>query len=185
MMVKLLKRIENKEANKSLIRMIPPKKGLALDIGCGEGWVSREIKKKGYHVIGLDIDEKMLKKANKFCHETILYDCQKRLPYPENYFDLIVCLDVLEHLKYPERTLSEIYRVLKSQGACIIRIPNGKMDFLFALEGHVRFITMKRILKWFDKYGFKVVKFNSFGIVPFWRKVVCFPQFYVFQVRKR
>lgn len=184
-MIKLLKRIENKKVNKSITELIPYKNALALDIGCGEGWISREIRKKGYYVIGLDKNKKNLGKAKKNCNKTVIYDCQKKLPYPKNYFDLVVCSDVLEHLKCPEMTLNEIHRILKSQGICIIRIPNGKVDFLFILEGHIKFITMRKILNWFNKYGFKVIKYKSFGVFPFFRKVINFPQFYVFQVKKR
>ncbi len=182
----LIRTVENPGITRRIIEFFPPiSNGLAVDLGCGEGWISNQAKNKGYHVIGLDIDKKMLEKAKKVCDEVLQYNCQQKLPFPDNYFDLVICCDLLEHLHSPEFILNEIYRVLKFDGTGVIKIPNGKLDFLYLFEGHVRFITMKKILEWFKRNSLKVIKYRKFAVIPVLRLVTDeIPQFFVFQIKK-
>lgn len=48
-----------------------------------------------------------------------------RLPFPDNYFDLLVSIDVHEHLLHPEILTGEFFRVLKSGGRAVVTTPNG------------------------------------------------------------
>jgi SAM-dependent methyltransferase len=45
------------------------------------------------------------------------------IDFPSNYFDLIICNHVLEHIKDDDRAISEIYRVLKNGGKAILQVP--------------------------------------------------------------
>lgn len=84
-----------------------------LDAGCGEGVVLASIRNEfqsGY--LGLDLDYDRVRFAsmemtgNKFVNG----DAQ-RLPFPEASFDLVLLLEVLEHVGDPERVLEEVHRV--------------------------------------------------------------------------
>ncbi len=62
------------------------------------------------------------------------------LPFKENTFDLVISNHVIEHVKYQEKHLSEIKRVLKKEGICYLATPNR----LFPWETHYK--------KWFVHY---------------------------------
>lgn len=48
-----------------------------------------------------------------------------RLPFPDGHFDLLVSIDVHEHLRHPERLAAEFFRVLKAGGRAVVSTPNG------------------------------------------------------------
>ena len=71
-----------------------------------------------------DIDANALKYAkNNYKVETIKVDLNQSLPFPDKSFDVVVMAEVLEHLPYPLITLSEIKRVLKTNGEFIGNLP--------------------------------------------------------------
>ena len=49
---------------------------------------------------------------------------EKHLEVPEKYFDIVICEQVLEHLLYPQKTLRDIYRLLKPGGTLILGVPS-------------------------------------------------------------
>jgi 2-polyprenyl-3-methyl-5-hydroxy-6-metoxy-1,4-benzoquinol methylase len=84
------------------------KKTKVLDIGCGENKIIPE-------AIGLDLYN--YPGVNKI-------GSAEKLPFPNKSFDAVTLLEVIEHLKNPEKTLKEIKRVLKPNGQVIISTPN-------------------------------------------------------------
>jgi ubiquinone/menaquinone biosynthesis C-methylase UbiE len=96
-----------------------------LDLGCGTGTLTIMIKKAypGSEVIGLDGDPQVLEIARLKAKETdvsIKFDegMAYQLPYPDGTFDRVLSSLVFHHLTTPdkERSLAEIYRVLKPDG---------------------------------------------------------------------
>jgi SAM-dependent methyltransferase len=95
-----------------------------LDAGCGPGIYSLTLLKKNFDVFAIDIDKEkldFLKKNSNLIHLT-LGDITK-LPFKSNFFDFIVCSDVLEHIKEDGKALSELTRVLKIGGTMVITVP--------------------------------------------------------------
>lgn len=92
-----------------------------LDVGCGEGFVINFLGTKD--VIGFDISENALAIAKirnptfDFCRGDIY-----NLPVNKNNFDLVMVLEVLEHLEEPEKAINEIKRASKKY--CIFSVPN-------------------------------------------------------------
>lgn len=86
------------------------------DMGCGEGFGLKNmaIKKIGKEYLGLDVSKKALRLAKemnpefKYVHGDIY-----KTPFEDNKFDLVVCSEVLEHLKKPEVAIKEIKRISK------------------------------------------------------------------------
>ena len=72
---------------------------------------------------GIDISHK----AVDFCRKRGIDNVQvadiTNIPYPDNTFDAVIALDVIEHIKNDEEALREIYRVLRPQGMAIITVP--------------------------------------------------------------
>ncbi len=81
-----------------------------------------------------------------------------KLRYKSNYFDIVICVSVLEHVKDYQKAVSEIFRVLKSGGEAVIVVP-----FLFPLhdvpDDYWRFTdyALKEILKNFSKVIIKPI----------------------------
>lgn len=121
-----LQRFLIKNFNKSLISLIEPlSPKTILDVGCGEGFILNELTLKhvGQKIEGVDNSKTALSLGKKlFPRLSLKYADIYHLPYQNNSFDLVVCLEVLEHLKNPEKALDEILRV--SKGSVIISVPN-------------------------------------------------------------
>ncbi len=96
-----------------------------LDIGCGEGAVLNYLNKRyklpsDCHGIDFRAHEIEMAKSNiPFCNLNVgsIYE----LPYDKNRFDLVICTEVLEHLKDPVKALDEISRV--SSKYAILSVP--------------------------------------------------------------
>jgi 2-polyprenyl-6-hydroxyphenyl methylase/3-demethylubiquinone-9 3-methyltransferase len=93
----------------------------ALDVGCGGGFSCEFMAQRGVVVSGIDQSAKCIAKAQE--HAKISgfdIDYQQgfaeSLPYWDNTFDVVTCVDVLEHVANVHKTISEIYRILKPKG---------------------------------------------------------------------
>lgn len=96
-----------------------------LDIGCGEGEADKFFLKRNasLKVLGIDIDSEALKEAKINCPQIEIKKADVyKLPFPDNSFDLVLCLEVLEHLEKPDEALKEIKRVCYNKA--IITVPN-------------------------------------------------------------
>lgn len=103
-----------------------------LDIGCGENpYVFRKFF-DGY--IGLDIDKDVLRKVSRETSDVNLI-CASGIyvPFKDESFDLIICTEVLEHLKNPEEAISEISRLLTKGGSAVISIPSLSLPQMIIL----------------------------------------------------
>jgi ubiquinone/menaquinone biosynthesis C-methylase UbiE len=94
-----------------------------LDLGGRDGTLTKHFIEKN-HVTLADIDENALEYAKKnYKVETMKVDLNQSLPFKDKSFDVVVMAEVLEHLPYPNITLSEIKRVLKTNGEFIGNLP--------------------------------------------------------------
>lgn len=92
-----------------------------LDVGCAGGFMAEAIAEKGASVTGIDPAEDAIKAARAHAEQSglsIRYDVGvgEQLPYPDDSFDAVVCVDVLEHVADLEKVICEIARVLKPGG---------------------------------------------------------------------
>jgi len=135
-----------------------------LDVGCGDGnrtiRLAQHFKMAMDHVCGLDADDVFTGGGqNKFTVSRL--DLEKNtLPYHDDTFELVVCNQVLEHLKYYDHVLYDMIRVTKAGGYILIGIPNlahlinriyllfGVQPMCIALDSrqHIRGFTHKAFL---------------------------------------
>ena len=92
---------------------------IAIDVGCGVGSNYPVLAFCATRVIGLDISADALAQLRVQYDETILSAVEK-MPFEDNYADIALCADVLEHLDDAAAT-REIYRVLKPGGSLFTR----------------------------------------------------------------
>lgn len=90
-----------------------------LDVGCGNQLYKKFISCKNY--VGIDVEvsghSSLFKKVDKF------FD-GKSIPFPNNYFDFILCSEVLEHALEPIDLVKEMRRVLKINGVILLTVPS-------------------------------------------------------------
>lgn len=95
-----------------------------LDVGCSVGATVQAAKDLGWEAMGVDISQN----AVKYCQSKGL-DCHKidgvKLPFKDNYFDLLTNWHVIEHCRDVKETLDEWYRVLKPGGVMILETPDS------------------------------------------------------------
>jgi len=105
-----------------------------LEVGCGIGGIISSFDSKT--AVGLDLDKKLVAKAKKFARSTqTIFVCAdaERLPLKDESFDLVLLLDVVEHVTNPETVISECFRVLRRGGLICINFP----PYYSALGGHL------------------------------------------------
>lgn len=102
---------------------------LVLDLGCGMGGLSTALALEGADVRSVDFNR-------HYCHITRLRGMRygldlspvnaagEALPFPDAHFDIVMCVDVLEHVRDPEALVAEISRCLKPGGLCQITAIN-------------------------------------------------------------
>jgi len=149
-----------------------------LDIGCGYGNVTALLGRSSGFAVGVDVRDvfgrSYLSSSVDFCCADAL-----KLPFPDNTFDCVVSLDVIEHIADHERFIREAHRVLKRYGTFIMETPNRhrlSVRLLSLLHGgapifpkcygkdpvlgpivHVREYTKEELLKLFLRCGFAQV----------------------------
>lgn len=101
---------------------------ICLDAGCGSGYGSNILSKEAKKVYGIDASSKSLKYA-KSSYKNIDFERMflPKLSFPDSFFDLCICSEVLEHLKEYSKegdTVRELKRVLKPNGIMILATPN-------------------------------------------------------------
>jgi SAM-dependent methyltransferase len=92
-----------------------------LDAGCGSGRTLDDLARFG-RVEGLDIDARAVRAAHGRGHDVWLADIQQ-IPLPDRCFEVVTCLDVLEHVPDDRRALSELLRVTRPGGTLVVTVP--------------------------------------------------------------
>lgn len=172
------------KAVSSLLKNTPIVSDL-LDIGCAEGAKTLEYAKllrlSLKKVYGIEVSQKYKALAQKH-FKVFNVDLEKdTFPFQDQELDLIICNQILEHLKNIYLPLSEIDRTLKIGGHLIIGIPNlaalhnrililfGRQPLCNAINGpHIRCFTHKGFSDFIkSNTNFNLIKINAASLYPF------------------
>ncbi len=77
----------------------------------------------------------------------------RSLDFPENWFDIILCFDVLEHILEPRLALLEMARVVRPSGVVAIVYPFGSHDW----DSHISLVGKSEFDGWLGKSGYEVL----------------------------
>ncbi|MCH7759563.1 class I SAM-dependent methyltransferase [Patescibacteria group bacterium] len=140
------------------------KNKIVLDVASGVGYGSYQlaVKGKAKKVIGIDISSQAIDQANKdyqaFNLSFRIGDAEKKIDLADNYFDLVISIETIEHLKGRDRFLQEVIRVLKPAGVFILSTPNKAATLRSQLPGkplnkyHIVEFRKRRLEKLLGKY---------------------------------
>ena len=99
------------------------KKGTILDIGSGSGYFASFIRDKGWDVKGIEIN-RMIREISSSRFGLDILPPESLNELPSSSFDCITLWHVLEHFHEPDQYASQIRRILKPKGVCIVALPN-------------------------------------------------------------
>jgi len=100
-----------------------------LDVGCGNGVISRSLGERGFHVKGIDISEKTIEKARSLNNlPNVRFEAvsAEQLVADGQRYHAVICSEVLEHLNDPGKLLKVLYQSIHDDGILIVTVPNGK-----------------------------------------------------------
>lgn len=118
----------------TVLKVLGDAKGkTVIDVGCGLGIYSATLALKGAKfTIALDISKNFLIKTRKLTVEKNVRDSvelvladAEQMPFIGEIFDLVICTEVLEHLRKPSKVLKELERICKVGSRLIITIPSS------------------------------------------------------------
>lgn len=142
-----------------------------LDVGCSSGHVTAKLATffPGSQVYGVDSYERAISFGKKQHPEIkfLVADAHK-LPFKAKTFDLVSCIETLEHLEDPEKALREIFRVIKPAGKLLIGQDTD--NWLFKVvwfvwtktrgkvwtDSHIHPLNSEALEKLIKKLGFKI-----------------------------
>jgi glycosyltransferase involved in cell wall biosynthesis/cellulose synthase/poly-beta-1,6-N-acetylglucosamine synthase-like glycosyltransferase/2-polyprenyl-3-methyl-5-hydroxy-6-metoxy-1,4-benzoquinol methylase len=171
--------LDNKNHSHTLIIESAGYNKTVLEIGTSTGFISQILKERGNRVTGIEIDQEAAAIAQQFCDRMIIADIEQ-LDLEEIFknasFNVIICGDVLEHLKKPETILKKLQKFLKPEGYIVVSLPNFfhgdvflhllKGDFHYTSLGlldetHIRFFGLKNIFNIFTECGYEIRNIRS------------------------
>ena len=111
----------NETHDKVIEMMEKEARGKVLDVPTGTGILAGRLKKMGYKMSCCDINSSYFSVPDL---KIDLGDLNRSLPYPEEAFDYVVCLEGIEHTESPANAIREFQRVLKKGGKLFLSTPN-------------------------------------------------------------
>ena len=153
----------------------------ALDLGCAQGILSYFLRRKGGRWISTDLDLKNCRTADALLEGNCMQISSGLLPFKDESFDTVVCLDFLEHLDDDDLCLREIRRVLRVNGVLLLAVPRtGRIFFLHHLR---KWMGMKLEFYGHKRDGYRLSdlrsKMSRNGLIPGrrWRFAGFFTEF--------
>jgi glycosyltransferase involved in cell wall biosynthesis/2-polyprenyl-3-methyl-5-hydroxy-6-metoxy-1,4-benzoquinol methylase len=171
--------LNNRNSGHTFLIELTGYKKKVLEIGTSTGYISKILKERENTVTGIEIDPEAGSLAQQYCDRMIICDVET-LDFEKNFdsasFDVILCGDVLEHLKNPAQILKKVQRLLKPKGYLVVSLPNfchGDVflnllngDFRYTSIGlldetHLRFFGLKNIFTLFAACGYQITDLHT------------------------
>jgi SAM-dependent methyltransferase len=191
---------------RTVLSYLPKKKGKLLEIGCSFGVLAFELARRGYQVTGVDVNPISIQLANEInrileeknvCFANVDFIDNE---FPAGEFDIVVTVEVLEHIRDDQRAIGEIHRILKDNGLLIVSVPytettqtsvsspiSSWRDFegnpvTLGLPGESHFrngYSREGLTSLLSSSGFSVIRCNCTTTITLPRSAILFPLCYV------
>lgn len=149
-----------------------PRDARILEIGTASGYIGRELRARGFaHLIGVEIDPAAAAAARPFYERHEVRDIERDGLAGLGEFDVVICADVLEHLRDPAGQLAAVVGLVRPGGVVVVSLPNavnwiarlqvlaGRFEYadrgLFD-RGHLRFFTRRTARRLMEQAGLSV-----------------------------
>lgn len=169
-----------------MLALLPDDYSKVLEVGCGAGNFIKSLKKSS-ESWGIEQNHDAAALAAKHMDQVFVGPYQSvSEKIPNNYFDLIICNDVIEHIEHYDSFLDDIKNKLSNNGALMISVPNVRfLPNLFELlvlkdwryrnagildKTHLRFFTRKSLCRVLEELGWQIEiiqGINRYGNKPF------------------
>lgn len=167
----LLKSEIYKSKNRIVLSNLNRVTGKLIDIGAGYGYIEKLIKdaKLPLTLYGIDISNSAIEKLKMNFGKNFKIGKVTNIPYKDNYFDVALVLDVMEHIerRFAANSFMEINRVLKKKAMLIVSVPLNDTKNDMKRNGHLRKYTIESISKEIKVGGFEII--NKVELIAFKR----------------
>jgi 2-polyprenyl-3-methyl-5-hydroxy-6-metoxy-1,4-benzoquinol methylase len=148
-----------------------------LEVGCGPGWALEVFRDSGFTVEGIDVSEEAVRRARKSGLEASVLNFERE-DLGRDGFDIVVAMEVIEHLYDPLAAIDKLLQALKPGGFLVISLPNeihlsrrfsilfGEMDFGGHDDPHVYHFNDRSARRLFDAANLRVLDHAGDSIVP-------------------
>jgi ubiquinone/menaquinone biosynthesis C-methylase UbiE len=148
------------------VRGLPPA-DRALDLGVGDGRVASLLNVT--KLVGADVSQVALDRARTRLPDAdlVLIESDEPLPFADNEFDLVTCIETLEHVRDVQLALSEIRRVLRPGGTLALTTPaSARWRVLYKglehpFSPHIRSFTRRSLRTTLETMGFHIFELHS------------------------
>lgn len=152
-----------------------------LDIGCYDGSLGRKLIDNSNEVYGLEANKESAEVAQKRGLKVKVQNVTEAFDFENNFFDVVVAGEIIEHILDTDFFIDEVKRVLKPGGQIVLSTPNvasfGRRILLLLGEnphleaslgfppeanaGHLRYFTKGLLTRYLEHKNFKIIKFTS------------------------
>jgi 2-polyprenyl-3-methyl-5-hydroxy-6-metoxy-1,4-benzoquinol methylase len=162
-----------------------PDGGRALDAGCSSGYLAERLVQRGFEIVGLELDPDAARAAERWCERVLVGDVERmELPLEPASFDLVLCGDILEHLRDPQATLARLRPLLTPGGRLVLSTPNVanwaiRLGLLFGRfrytergildRTHAHFFTRRTLQEALESSGYRIEVFDHVVPLPLLR----------------
>lgn len=119
--------LNDDNSSHTLIARLVGRDRRVLDLGCADGSLGEVLEAHGCKVTGVESDAEAAAVATTRIGDVVVADLDTldlRAQFPDQQFDVIVCGDVLEHVRNPESVLSAAVALLAAEGSVVVSVPN-------------------------------------------------------------
>ena len=155
-----------------------------LDLGCGGGLISEGLAQLSAEVTGIDIESRLIEVAKIHAKQhqlNIDYHAMNIDDFKTKAFDVIVCMEMLEHVENPEHMIAQCHRLLKKGGmlflSTIHRTFKAYLELILMGEvvlgllprdthDYAHFIRPSELAQHLRKHGFRIIDIKGLSYLP-------------------